>query len=245
MSHLGPYRLLAQLGRGGMAEVHRAERPTNLAAGGPTDCVVKVLRADKANSVDLARMFEAEIRLMSRLHHPNIVRTYDGGIIDGRPYLAMELCTGANLHQLGKALALEGLTFPPEVAVFIAHEIAQALAYVHSLPDRRGRRMGLVHRDVSPSNIMLLDSGAVKLLDFGVAKATRPVTVVTGSNPVPRPEQTRVDTIKGKLRYMAPEQVLGRPLDGRSDLFAVGVILWELLAGRSLFARETPQETGA
>jgi serine/threonine protein kinase len=235
---IGPYRLLELLGRGGMAEVYRAERPPQLAGGGPTRCVVKTIRGELAQAPEFARMFADEIQVMRLLQHPNIVQTYDHGIAGGSLYLAMELLDGMSLSRVVRGLSQQGQTLPVSLVAYIGAEIAAALAYAHAVRDQQGRGLGLVHRDVSPSNVMLLADGQVKLVDFGIARiASRARRLQTG-----RPAQT---VVKGKPNYMAPEQLQGEALDGRADLFSLGVVLWELLVWRPLFSRPTTQEVAA
>jgi len=228
---VGPYLLHELIGRGGMAEVFAAERPASLAGNGPRNCVVKTIRGDL--SEELAQMFADEIRVMRLLDHPNIVRTFDHGIAGGALYLAMERLDGVSVGRLLRALHKTGKPMPVELAAYIAHQVALALAHAHAATDPQGRPLGLVHRDISPGNVMLLDSGQVKLVDFGIAKIRHHLRRTT----------TQVDMVKGKVAYMAPEYLMGRPFDGRADLFALGVLTWEMLAGRPLFSRGTHQDT--
>jgi serine/threonine protein kinase len=238
----GPYRLLQLLGRGGMAEVYRAERAPGVPGLGPATCVVKTIRGELAQSPELARMFADEIKVMHLLQHPNIVRTYDHGLAGGTLYLAMELLDGLSLARLVRSLAHAGLRLPLRLAAHIGAEIAEALAYAHAIRDAHGRCLGLVHRDVSPGNIMLLTDGQTKLVDFGIAKMSATVGArarrAIGATTTPL-------VVKGKPNYMAPEQLLGRPIDARADLFSLGVVLWELLTWRPLFNRPTTQELAA
>jgi serine/threonine protein kinase len=238
----GPYRLLKLLGRGGMAEVYRAERPPGVAGPGPANCVVKTIRGELAQSPEFARMFAGEIQVMRLLQHPNIVRTYDHGMAAGTLYLTMEFLDGLNLSRLVRSLAQMGERLPVPLAAYIAAEIAEALAYAHAVRDEHGRCLGLVHRDVSPGNIMLLRNGQVKLVDFGIAKMSATVSARArrAAGRAAGPE-----LVKGKPNYMAPEQLLDQPLDGRADLFSLGVVLWELLTWRPLFSRPTPRELAA
>ena len=213
-----------------------------MAGPGPATCVVKTIRGELAQSPEFARMFADEIQVMRLLQHPNIVRTYDHGLAAGTLYLAMELLDGLSLSRLVRTLAHAGQRLPVPLAAYIGAEIAEALAYAHAVRDEHGRCLGLVHRDVSPGNVMLLRDGQVKLVDFGIAKMSATVSArarrAAGAPPAP-------DVVKGKPNYMAPEQLLGRPLDGRADLFSLGVVLWELLTWRPLFNRPTTQELAA
>jgi serine/threonine-protein kinase len=212
---LGKYELLAPIGMGGMAEVWRAA--VRGAAGFRKDIALKMIRSQEAIQDDLLDMFVDEARLCSRLSHPAIVQTNDFGFLDGRYYLAMELVEGASLRAVQK---LVRGPLSVEVAVYIAAEVAGALDYAHAVCDADGRALGLVHRDVSPSNILVSVHGEVKLADFGIAKATGRAT------------RTEAGSLKGKILYMSPEQAWGKPLDARSDLYALGLVLYELVSGK-------------
>lgn len=225
----GRYRVLARLGRGGMAEVFVTAAEG--AAGVKKLAVVKRLRADLTKDEDpealeaadrFRSMFLAEAQLSARLNHPNIVHTYEVGEERGSLFIAMEYVEGQSLHSLQSALLRGGKGLPAAMAVRVMCEVLSALHYAHELTDITGEKLVIVHRDVSPQNVMLTYDGGVKLVDFGVAKASRTSTA------------TEVGTIKGKVRYMAPEQVAGSTVDRRADIFAVGVLLWELLAQKRL-----------
>jgi serine/threonine protein kinase len=215
---LGRYVPFARLGSGGMAEVFLS------VARGPMGwsklAVVKRLRSPDDDAH--VNMFLDEARLAARLNHPNIVHTYEVGETDGY-FIAMEYLEGQSLQALLTRLAArrEGLSEP--LVAYIAAQVLKGLHYAHGLCDFDGTPIGIVHRDVSPQNLYLTYGGEVKVLDFGIAKA--------------RMNSTRTETgvLKGKVRYMAPEQIGGRELDPRADLFALGVVLWELLARRALF----------
>ena len=183
--------------------------------------VLPHLAADSA----FLQMFVAEAQLCARLQHPNIVSVLDFARDESDlPYLVLELVDGPTLADLASTGPL-----PPPVAIHVAAELLRALAYAHDLALPDGAR-GLVHRDISPHNVLLSTEGAVKLSDFGIAKA-RTATSATAS-----------ELLKGKPSYMSPEQANGEALDGRSDLFAVGIVLWELLVGHSLFSGQTTEE---
>jgi eukaryotic-like serine/threonine-protein kinase len=219
----GKYQLVEKLGRGGMGEVWRAKI---LGPGGfERQLVVKRILAHLAEEPRFVSMFFAEARLCARLHHPNIVQVYELGEVAGEYFLAMEYVQG---RDLSTALAYHQRrgTPAPGFGALVAREVCRALAYAHALTDDDGKRLELIHRDVSPSNIMLGYEGAVKLLDFGLAKA-----LAESSGGV-----TRTGALKGKLGYLSPEQVGGLDADHRVDQWAVGVTLHEALTGRRLFS---------
>jgi serine/threonine-protein kinase len=220
---LGKYRLVELLASGGMAEVWRAE------VAGPggfaKEVALKLVREDLARDPAFARMFAEEARLASRLAHANVVHVFEYDVVEGRQLLAMELVRGRTLRQLSDRCRRSGLRLGLPRAVHIGAEVARALAYAHRASGE-GAPRGVVHRDVSPQNVLVSFEGEVKLADFGIARALGAV------------EATAPGTVKGKLGYMAPEQARGEPVDGRADLFALGVVLWELCAGRRLFARD-------
>ena len=222
----GPYDILGRLAVGGMAEVLLA-RPHG-GAGRPI--VVKKILAHFADDDDFRAMFEDEAKLGLLLDHPHIARCTDHGSVGGQAYLEMEWIDGVPLGRLiRRARDLGGVS--DRVAVTIAAQVADALDHAHRLCDETGRALQLVHRDVSPHNVMIAYDGDVKLLDFGIAKAEA------------RQHETRVGVVKGKFAYMAPEQVRGEKIDARADVFALGVVLFEALIGKSLYRRETDAET--
>jgi serine/threonine protein kinase len=182
--------------------------------------VVKLLRPEIAVDSEFVQMFLDEARLCARLSHPNIVHTYDVGVDKLGYVLAMEYLDGVSYHAGIAKLGKNGgpLKFPLQAKILL--EVLEGLRYAHELPDYDGRSLQIVHRDVTPQNIFLTYNGQVKLLDFGIAKtAASSVNTATG-------------VIKGKLTYMAPEQARGDPVDARTDLYAVGVMLWEAIAGK-------------
>ncbi len=221
---LGPYELLESLATGGMAEVYLAKR------SGPHGFqkffAVKRILPQLAEDADFVGMFVDEARISAQMSHPNIVHVFDFGEDRGELYMALEYVHGtscAKLLRTARATAKgEGLGI--EIALHIAIGVLRALEYAHGLADERGRPLQLVHRDVSPGNVLLHESGGVKLADFGIARAT----------PIER--RTDVGQLKGKLGYMSPEQVLGAPLDHRSDLFTLAIVLTELITRKPLFA---------
>ena len=226
----GRYVLLDRIGSGGMAEVFRAVMPG--AEGFRQTFVVKRILAERSRAADFVEMFVQEARIGALLSHPNIVQVFDFGNVGGDYFLAMEYLRGRDVQALMRKLRRENLLCPVPVAAFIAHEVAVCLGYAHDLVGPDGKRMNIVHRDVSPSNIMCLRTGGVKLLDFGIAKAAGEQT-----------ENTEQGLFKGKLAYVAPERIKNEPLDGRVDLFGLGVVLWEMLAGRRLFRGKSELET--
>ncbi len=179
-------------------------------------------------------MFVNEARLSALLDHANIVQTSDFGEVDGCYFLTMEYLRGRDLATILRVLAGRNEVLDPAIAAFLALQVARGLAYAHGLGSPTGAPLNIVHRDVTPSNIMLLRSGGVKLLDFGIAKTKGEFTLG---------ENTETGVCKGKLPYLSPEQVEGHPLDRRSDLFTLGVVLWEALTGRRLFLGRTDYET--
>ncbi|HEY5933062.1 MAG TPA: serine/threonine-protein kinase, partial [Kofleriaceae bacterium] len=226
MSFADRYVLEERLGGGGMAEVFRARSVG--AEGFSRPVAIKRVVEGLAEDPKFIRLFATEAKLSSRLDHPNVVKVLDfDRDDDGVPYIVMELIDGTSLDRL-----LETGPVSRSVAVKIAVDVLRGLGYAHELATEDGVK-GIVHRDVSPHNVLISWEGTVKVSDFGIAKA-REGTLVTAS-----------EMVKGKPAYMSPEQANADALDGRSDLFAVGVILWEMLAGRQLFSGGTTQETFA
>ena len=176
--------------------------------------------AERAEFVD---MFISEARLAAQLEHPNIVQVFDFGEDAGELFIAMELIDGTNVNRLLRAAAAEGTTLPMDVVLHIVHQAAQALCYAHRACAEHGKPLGIVHRDVSPANLLITRGGHVKLSDFGIVRAA-------SEHGTPEPKQLR-----GKLGYMSPEQVLGKPLDGSSDIFTLAVVFTELLILEPLF----------
>jgi serine/threonine-protein kinase len=227
----GRYVLVERIGRGGMAEVFRAVMPG--AEGFRRTFVVKRILAELSQTNDFVEMFVREARIGALLNHPSIVQMYDFGNVEGNYFLAMEYLRGRDVAALLRRLRQVGQLCPIGVAAHVAREVAECLNYAHALAGADGKPLNIVHRDVSPSNIMCLTTGGVKLLDFGIAKAI-------GDSVVDRTER---GAFKGKLSYMAPERIKRAPFDARSDLFSLGVVLWEMLAGRRLFRGANDAET--
>ena len=218
----GRYRLLEVIGRGGMAEVFRAV--SHGPGGFQRQFVLKRIRAEKAESQEFVDMFINEARISAMLEHPNIVQVYEFGEVDGDYFLAMEYLRGRDLLTVMRHLRANGRDLPIGIAAFAVNEVARGLAYAHGL-SQGGKSLDIVHRDVTPSNIMLLKTGGVKLLDFGIARAALKMRSTTPASGL----------IKGKFAYLSPEQVKGKPIDGRSDVFSLGVVFWECLVGQRLF----------
>jgi len=227
---LGEYQVIASLGRGGMADVFLAVRRGPV--GFTKLVVVKRLRADlsEQESTRYRELLLDEARLAARLHHPNIVQTFEVGEHDGQPFIAMEYLDGQPLHRVVLAANRSLAPLATGLALRVVAEVLAGLHYAHELADYDGRPLGIVHRDVSPQNVFWTYEGEIKLVDFGVAKAS------LGTD-------TEVGVIKGKASYMAPEQARGAPLDRRVDVFAAGIVLWELVAGRRLFRADTTAQS--
>ncbi|MEM9070574.1 MAG: serine/threonine-protein kinase [Myxococcota bacterium] len=214
---VGGYELVRKVAAGGMATVFVARKDD-------TPFALKVIHQHLSQDWEAMRWFIDEALISIRLRHPNIVRVDELGEENGLYYLAMEYVHGCTLAELMVALAKRRRRLKPWLAAWIAREVAFALDAAHRLADEQGDPLGVIHRDVSPQNVMLGHDGAVKLTDFGIAQAGG------------RAERTRQGEIRGKIRYMAPEQVVGGQLDARLDVFALGVVLWEMLAQRRLYA---------
>jgi len=218
----GRFKFIGEIGRGGMANVYLTA--TRGALGGFQKLVViKLLRADLAEEQEFRQMFLAEARLAARLNHPHVVQTYDVGEDDGRYYLAMEYVDGQTLETARRSAEATRL-FPPRMQLQVLVHVLSGLHYAHELKDYDGKPLNVVHRDVTPSNILLGYDGRVKLVDFGVAKALDSGT------------QTRAGVVKGKTGYMAPEAFTDSGhVDRRADIYSVGVLLWETLVGRRMW----------
>ena len=221
----GPYLVHEQLGRGGMASVHRAELATK---SGTRQVALK--RLLPTTSRELVALFLDEARLHKFLQHPNIPETYDSGRVFGSYFIAMEYIRGPTLKEIVQHCGMTVGAVPEPVTINIAAQVCDALDHAHTRTDEKGTPLQIVHRDVTPANLILSDAGLVKLIDFGLAKAE----VST--------EETAQNVIKGKFGYVAPEY-LGGTLDHRADLWAVGIIMYELLTSRRLFDAPDAFET--
>jgi serine/threonine protein kinase len=220
---LGRYRLRGVLGQGGMGRLYVAEQ--NGIAGFTKIVALKQILPHLADSPEFRKMFLTEARIAARLEHPNIVVTYELGEVDGVYFMAMEYLPGEDLGAV-ISRCRSGNPVPIEIAMGFAHQALSGLQYAHDLRDSSGRQAGLVHRDVNPSNLFVTYHGMVKLLDFGVVKGGS----TTGTTP---------GVFKGKHGHCAPEQLEGNLIDRRTDLFCVGIVLWELLTGQRLFKGAT------
>jgi serine/threonine protein kinase len=216
---------LTRLATGGMAEIWLARELG--AAGLERFVVVKRLLPHMACEPDVVAMFVSEARFVARLVHPNVVQIHELGEDDQGYFLVMEYVAGCSVRELMTAAAKAEQPLPPHVAVSIIEQACRGAHAAHELVDADGQALGLVHRDISPHNLMIGPHGDVKLLDFGIAKATEAA------------DATRVGSLKGKQGYMSPEQCLSARVDRRSDVFTLGIVGWELFTGERLFQRET------
>lgn len=214
-----------------MAEVFRAVAQGAL--GFRRMFVVKRILPQYSLDPEFVEMFVAEARLCALLHHPNVVHVIEFGQEGGAYYLAMEYLHGPTVLRMMRALARRKQALPAPMAAHVAREVAAGLDYAHKLRDEEGRPRGIVHRDVSPSNLILPIAGGVRILDFGIAKAEN----------LARAVRTKDGVVKGKFAYTAPEQVRSGPVDHRADVWSLGVVLWEMLTGRRLFHGENEFET--
>jgi serine/threonine protein kinase len=225
MRWLGKYEILRQITTGGMAEVYLARQR---GIGGFSKlAILKLVRSDLADDQDFVNMFLQEARLTASLDHPGIGQVFDLGEVGGRIFLAMEFIQGETLRLVTRTCKERSVPFPLPYILFIACRVCEALEYIHR------HDPPVIHRDISPQNIMLSYNGAVKLIDFGVAKS---LDWANG-------EATAHGILKGKIGYMAPEQIRGEPVTPASDIFSFGVVLWEILAGRRLFRRPDNLQT--
>ncbi len=223
----GRYIIVDPVAVGGMAEIYRA-RVAASKEGPDRILVIKKVIANLSQNSEFIQMFEEEIKITVGLTHPNIIQIYDYGKVDDQYFMAMEYVEGKNLRQFVKRLADMKSMFSIDMSCHIISQVCHALAYAHNYRDRlSGKPLGIVHRDISPQNVMISYDGAVKLFDFGIAKAKS------------ASEATRAGVIKGKPSYLSPEQINGEELDGRCDIFALGIVLWELLTAKRLFVSET------
>jgi eukaryotic-like serine/threonine-protein kinase len=220
----GRYTLFDFVGKGGMAEIFLARAETEL--GGSRMCVVKEILPHLASDAKFADMLIFEAKLAARLSHANIVQVFDLGRTEDRLFIAMEYVEGYDLNALLRECTRRAVPLPLEFALEVIHSILRGLDYAHRREDDDGKLLGIVHRDVSPSNVLVSFSGEVKLCDFGIAHANTLVDKPAGSTQ---------EAIQGKAGYMSPEHANGHAVDARSDVFAAGILLWELIAGRRMY----------
>jgi serine/threonine-protein kinase len=223
------YRVVEKLESGGMAEVFRAE--SEGLQGFRKQVAIKRVLPHLSEKKRFIQMFLDEARLSAQLSHSNCVQVFDIGVGDNAYFIVMEYVDGANLKSIAENLKKQGKEFPVAAAAFIAAEICKGLHYAHDFHDVNGTHLGIVHRDMSPPNVLITKHGEVKIVDFGLAKASSQL------------EKSEPGIIKGKFSYLSPEAALGQEVDARTDIFAVGIILWELLSGQRLFLGETDFQT--
>jgi eukaryotic-like serine/threonine-protein kinase len=223
------YRVIDKIAAGGMAEVFRAESAG--IEGFKKKVAIKRVLPHLSQKRRFMSMFLDEARLSAHLSHSNVVQVFDIGMGDDTYFIVMEYVDGADLKAIIETLRKRKQVFPLEAAVYIATRICDGLAYAHDLVDGRGNPFGIVHRDMSPPNVLITRYGEIKITDFGLAKANNQL------------EKSEPGIIKGKFSYLAPEAAMGHEADKRVDIFAVGIILWEMLAGRKLFLGASDYET--
>lgn len=230
LGRFGKYNLLRSIGAGGMAQIYEAE--ITGPSGFSKKVVVKTILPEYATLADFKNMFINEAKVAALLNHPNIVQTFDFGEINNRLFISMEFIDGPSLQQvLQRAATKDGRVLGPRFATAIGLAMCEALSYVARITSPDGELLGIVHRDITPGNILVSRQGVVKLTDFGVVKSSMNALV------------TQAGTVKGKYGYMSPEQLLGQPVDHRSDIFSLGIVLYEVATQRRLFKRATLPET--
>lgn len=212
-----------------MAEVFRAE--SEGLQGFRKQVAIKRVLPHLSEKKKFISMFLDEARLSAQLSHSNCVQVFDIGVGDNAFFIVMEFVDGANLKSIAESVKKQGKDFPVAAAAWIAHEICKGLTYAHELTDSNGVPLQIVHRDMSPPNVLITKFGEVKIVDFGLAKASSQL------------ERSEPGIIKGKFSYLSPEAAMGQEVDSRTDVFAVGIILWELLAGQRLFLGDTDFQT--
>ncbi len=221
MRRFGPYDLVRQIAVGGMAEIYLAR--TSGVAGFEKYVALKLIHSRFADNAQFTQRLVDEAKIAVQLSHANIVQTFDLGRVGDTFYITMEYVDGADLFDVLVRCSERKIDLPFDLCAFVAREIARALDHAHRKTTRDGTPLGIVHRDVSPHNVLVSRSGEVKLVDFGIAKAATKIW------------QTATGVIQGKYHYMSPEQASGEPIDLRSDVFSAGIVLYELLTGRMLY----------
>jgi len=222
---VGPYAVAAALRSGGMASLYLAHRTGPQGFARPV--ALKVIHPHLSQDAQFVRMFVDEALLCARIRHPNVVHVEELGQHGGAYYLAMEYVDGCSLAELLDGLNVQGELMEPRIAVSIACAVLEGLHATHTVRGDQNEALDVVHRDVSPSNVLIDRTGHVKLIDFGIAKARG------------RAVETSAGTLKGKYAYMSPEQAFGRAIDARTDIYAAGVVLWEMLATRPMFSGDS------
>ncbi len=223
------YRIIEKIDAGGMAEIYRGEAVS--LEGFSRTVAIKRILPSMCSDKKFVAMFLDEARLSMKLQHANIVQIFDIGKADDTYFVVMELIEGVNLRRMMQRAIDRGIQIPLGLTCYLTVEIAKALAYAHEKNDEKGKPLGIVHRDVSPPNVLLSRQGEVKLTDFGLAKAASHV------------QQTDAGVIKGKFSYLSPEVVEGKTADPRADVYSAGIMAWEMLTGRKLFAGTNDMET--
>ncbi len=226
---IGRYQVLRKIATGGMAELYLAKQVG--LDGFEKVVAIKRILSHLAHDQDFVQMFQDEARIVAKLHHPHIVQIFDLGKADDTYFIAMEYIPGRNLSSVAKHARGKGERLDPRYIARCISQACEGLYYAHTRHDASGEPLHIVHRDVSPQNIIVSFSGSVKLVDFGIAKAATKIA------------HTRAGVLKGKYAYMSPEQIRGETTDARSDLFAVGIVLYELLCGQRPFEKENSIQT--
>lgn len=226
---LGKYEVGAKIGGGGMASVYIGR--ATLDDGTEERVALKVIRDELAHDEQFKTMFIDEAKILAQLSHPNVIKTLEYGVTGAHRFIAMELLSGRTYSDVWDLLAVKGEKIPPWLAAWLCARVAEGLHHAHELVDDVGQSLGVIHRDVNPSNIFLTHGGEVKLIDFGLAKARV------------RLSKSADGIVKGKIPYLAPEQAHGRPIDRRIDVYALGATLWESVTMKRLFKRDTDVDT--
>ena len=227
-SRFGNYEIVRHIGGGGMAQIYLAK--TGGLAGFEKHLALKVINADLAEDERFIQMLIDEAKLTVGLTHINIAQVFDLGQVDGCYFIAMEFVDGLDVLELVNGLHALREKVPVVAAAFIGRQIASGLHYAHGRADPQGNALNIVHRDISPQNILVSREGEVKVVDFGIAKAAGMQV------------KTQAGVIKGKVHYMAPEQVHGKPADARSDIFSTGIVLWEMLTSKMVYSGDNVRE---
>jgi eukaryotic-like serine/threonine-protein kinase len=231
-ARLGHYEVRGSIGEGGMATVYLGlNHSHDRASDGDRVVALKVIKPLYAMNTEFVTMFTDEAKLVSQLKHPNIVEVYELGAEGNRLFMAMEFLHGQSLWHIWNACRERGIRLRYDVAAWIGARVAEGLHHAHESVDARGNPLGIVHRDVNASNIFVTYDGRVKVIDFGLARVAN------------RLSQTRAGMVKGKLAYMSPEQAIGRLVDRRTDIFALGTTLWEVTVDRRLFKADDDAKT--